>query len=478
MKHTVIPRVLIILLGIAALVMGVPLVMAAVLGETGMIKAFAIPMAVILVPAALTAFFTRKQPLLFTPSDGFLLVFSAWLFTCLLGAAPYCISGIVHVCDAVFESVGGFATTGVTTIANIEALPRSLLLWRSLTYWLGGMGIVMITVAFMPILGVGGFQLLKAETSGPEKEKVTPRVTATAKFLWFLYCGLSVVLILLYRLGNMSWFDAVCHGLATIASGGASTRNSGIASFNSGFIDAVATIFMLLAGLNFNLYYKLLRGKFRDVFTNTEGRAYILIFLVSAAVLTASLVPVYGGSALRYASFQAASILSTTGSAIADYEAWPELAKAVLLCLMFAGGCSGSTAGGIKVIRHAVLFKQAGNELRRLVYPRGIFSIHLNRKVGRKDVVYGVAGFVFLYLMVVAVTALVTAASGTDIFSSFSAALVITGNIGTGFGAAGPARNYGAFPDHIKWLFSFVMIAGRLELWTVFVLFTPEYWRR
>jgi trk system potassium uptake protein TrkH len=478
MKHTVIPGILIILLGIVALAMGIPLVMAAVLGETVMIKAFAIPMAVILVPAALTAFFTRKQPLFFTPSDGFLLVFLAWFFTCLLGAAPYRISGIVRFCDAVFESSCGFATTGATTIDNIEALPRSLLLWRSLTYWLGGMGIVMLTVALMPVLGIGGFQLLKAEAPGPEKEKVTPRVTATAKFLWFLYCGLSAAVILLYRLGNMSWFDAVCHGLATMASGGISTRNGGIASFNSGFIDAVTTIFMLSAGLNFNLYYKLIRGKFRDVLTNTEGRAYVLIFLVSAAVLTASLVPVYGGSALRYASFQAASVLSTTGSAIADYETWPELAKAALLCLMFAGGCSGSTAGGIKVIRHAVLFKQAGNELRRLVYPRGIFSIHLNRKVGRKDVVYGAAGFVFLYLMIVAVTALVTAASGTDIFSSFSAALAITGNIGAGFGAVGPSRNYGAFPDHVKWLFSFVMIAGRLELWTVFVLFTPEYWRR
>jgi trk system potassium uptake protein TrkH len=478
MKHTVIPRILIILLGIVALVMGIPLVMAAVLGETGMIRAFAIPMAAVLVPAMLTAFFTRKQPLSFVPSDGFLLVFLAWFFSCLLGAAPYRISGIVHFCDAVFESACGFATTGATTIADTEALPRSLLLWRSLSYWLGGTGIVMLTVALMPIFGIGGFQLLKAETSGPEKEKVTPRVTATAKSLWFLYCGLSAVLILLYRLGNMSWFDAVCHGLTTIASGGISTKNGGIASFNSGFIDAVATIFMLLAGLNFNLYYKLLRGKFRDVFTNTEGRAYILIFLVSAALLTASLVPVYGGSALRYASFQAAAILSTTGNAAADYEAWPELAKAVILCLMFIGGCSGSTAGGIKVIRHVVLFKQAKNELRRLMYPRGVFSIHLNRKVGRKDVVYGAAGFVFLYFMVVAITGLVTAASGTDIFSSFSAALAVTGNMGAGFGAVGPARTYGAFPDHVKWLFSFVMIAGRLELWTVFVLFTPGYWRR
>jgi trk system potassium uptake protein TrkH len=246
------------------------------------------------------------------------------------------------------------------------------------------------------------------------------------------------------------------------------------------FIEGVATIFMLLSALNFNMYYRLVRGKFRDIIRNTEGRAYLGIFIIAAALITVTLVPVYGSvrEALRFATFQTASVLSTTGAASANYEGWPLLAQGILFCLMFIGGCSGSTAGGIKVIRHAVLFKQAGNEVRRILYPLGVFGIRLNKKVGRKDVVYGVAGFVFLYILVIAVTTLLTAASGVDPFSAFSASLAVLGNIGIGFGATGPAGNYSAFAPPIKWLFSLVMVAGRLELWTVFALLTPEYWRR
>jgi trk system potassium uptake protein TrkH len=237
---------------------------------------------------------------------------------------------------------------------------------------------------------------------------------------------------------------------------------------------------MLLAGLNFNLYYRLLKGKFSDIKNNTEAKAYFLIFLAAAAVCAFFLKPVYGSflSALRYATYQSASILTTTGAAITNYENWPRAVQAVLLCLMFVGGCSGSTAGGIKVIRHVVLWKQAGNELNRLIYPRGVFNIHLNKRVGRKDVIYSVASFFFLYIAVVSITTLVTASSGTDVFSSFSAALSITGNIGAGFGAVGPAHNYGAFPNYVKWFYSFAMITGRLELWTVFIMFHPAFWRK
>jgi trk system potassium uptake protein TrkH len=284
----------------------------------------------------------------------------------------------------------------------------------------------------------------------------------------------------LYRLGGMDWFDAVCHGLTIMATGGVSTRNNALAFYNSPFIDTVTTIFMLLAAMNFNLYHRLIKGKFRDIINNSETKAFLFIFFAASLIITLSLLPSASSfiEAWRYASFQAASILSTTGTTRADYTAWPALAQAVLFCLMFVGGCSGSTAGGIKVIRHTVLFKQAGNEIKRILFPQGVFSIQLNNKMGRKDVVYGTAGFVFLYLMVVAVTTLVTAASGLDLFSSFSAALSVTGNIGIGFGAAGPTHNYSAFPACLKWFYSLVMITGRLELWTVFILFTPEYWRR
>jgi trk system potassium uptake protein TrkH len=478
-KQFMLLRVLLALLGFIPLVMVFPLVMAAAGKETAMIRAFAFPM-LIGTALALASFFSlRKKKLNLNAGDGFMLVFLTWVLGSLIGAIPFYSAGL-SVSDAVFESACTFATTGGTTVNNIEALPHSLLLWRSLAHWFGGIGIVLIAVAFMPLLGVGGFQLIKAEVPGPEKDKITPKVAVTAKLLCLAYGALTLALFILYRAGGMPWFDALCHSLTTMASGGVSTRNAGIAAFNSPFIDGVSTVFMLLAGANFSLYYRLLQGKFRELKNNTEIRAYLGIFIVSSLVICVSIIPVYGSlaSALRYATYQSVSILSTTGAAIADYETWPGLARMVLFGLIFIGGCSGSTAGGIKVIRHVVLWKQMGNELRRVVYPRGVFSVQLNKRVGRKDVVYGVAGFFFMYLVVVAVTTLLTAASGVDLFSSFSAALSITGNVGVGFGTIGPAHNYSVFADPVKWLFSFVMIAGRLEMWTVFLLFSPAYWRK
>jgi trk system potassium uptake protein TrkH len=411
--------------------------------------------------------------------DGFFLVFAAWTLASLFGAIPFYAWGL-NFTDSFFESACTFATTGGTTIGNIEALPRSLLLWRSIAHWFGGIGIIFVSVALLPILGVGAFQLIKAEVTGPEKEKITPKITVTAKLLWLAYGVLTLLLFGLYLLGGMNWFEALCHSLTTMASGGVSVKNGGIAAYNSFFIDVVTIVFMLLAGLNFSLYYRVLRGKFQDVKNNTEARVYLGIFLIASLIIAVSLVPVYGSviNALRYAAFQSASVLSTTGCAAADYEQWPGVAKMVIFTLMFIGGCSGSTAGGIKVIRHVVLWKQMSGELRHILYPQGVFSIQINKRVGRKDIVYGVAGFFFMYLMVIAAVTLITTASGIDLFSSFSTALSITGNIGTGFGAIGPKNNYSIFADPVKWLFSFVMIAGRLEMWTVFILFTPIYWRK
>lgn len=470
----------ILVLGFMAPMMLPGLIMALVWEERAMIEGFAVPMGFTLAVSLPVIVSLRKDPFRITSKDGLLLVFLTWSFMSLLGAVPYYLAGMgITFTDAVFESACGFATTGATTFSDVEMLPRSLLFWRSMTHWFGGMGIILLTVALMPLLGVGGFQLIKAETPGPEKEKITPKITATAKILWLVYCGLTAVLFLLFLLGGMNWFDALCHAFATVATGGVSTKNAGMGYYDSGFLDGVGTVFMLLAGCNFSLYYRLFQGKFADILNNTEGRAYIFLFLAASALIAGSLLPVYRSpsSAIRYAMYHAASILTTTGAAIADYEVWPPLAQAVLFLLMFIGGCSGSTAGGIKVIRQVVLFKQMGNELRRLIHPQGVFSVRLNRKVGRKDVVYGVAGFTFLYLMVIALMTLIVAGSGTELFSAFSASLSVIGNLGAGFGAVGPTHNYGAFPDHIKWLFSFVMIAGRLELWTVFILFTPNYWQ-
>jgi trk system potassium uptake protein TrkH len=465
------------ILGLSALLMGPALVLALLLGEEA--RAFAIPLGAALIITLPAVLLLRTGPIRLTPREGFLVVVLTWILASLLGALPYCFFGLRFI-DGLFESSCAFATTGGTTIADVEALPRSLLLWRSLSHWFGGMGIVLLSVALMPLFGVGGFQLVKAETPGPEKEKITPRLADTARITWLVYLSLTALLILLYLLGGMDWFHALNHGLTTMATGGVSTKGQGLRAFNSAFIEGVSVVFMLLSALNFNLYYRLLQGKWRDVLRSTEFRVYLGIFFVSSLIVTLCLLPVYGGPgpALRYASYQCASILSTTGGATADYEKWPGLAQAVLFCLLFIGGCSSSTAGGIKVIRCSILCKQAGNEIHRLLYPQGVFSIRLNKKVGRRDVIYGTAGFLCLYFLVITATTLVTALSGIDLFSSFSTSLAILGNVGLAFGKAGPSGNYADFPDHLKALYSLVMIAGRLELWTVFVLFTPDFWRR
>jgi len=480
MKRLAMLRLLAIIISGVTFLMIPSFVTAIIMEETPMIWAFLVSIITGIIIALPTFIFKPKAPLSFRTRDGFLLVFLTWIFASLAGSIPYLLSPLnIHFSNAIFESSCSFATTGATTFSNVEVLPRSLLLWRSMSHWAGGMGIILLTVALMPLLGVGGFQLIKAEVPGPEKDKITPRITATAKVLWGVYFVFTLILIILYRLGGMEWFDAVCHGFSVLATGGVSTKNAGFAFYDSAFIDWVTVIFMLLGALNFNMYFRIVRGKFKDLLHNTESRVYIFIFIIAALVISLSLIPQSDsfGSALRIGSFQAASFLTSTGHARADYTAWPALAQMALFCLMFIGGCSGSTAGGVKVIRHTVLFKQAFNELRRLIYPQGVFSIQLNKKAGRKDVVYGVAGFVFLYFFIVAVTAFVTAASGFDIFESFSTALSITGNIGAGFSAAGPNYSFGAYPAHLKLFYSLVMIAGRLELWTVFILFKPEYWK-
>ena len=480
MRQLAMIRLLAIITGGITFLMIPSLVTAVILQETPMIRAFLIPVLCGFLVALAAILISPKLPFTFRIRDGFLLVFLTWVLASLAGSIPYLLSlQNIHFSDAIFESSCSFTTTGATTFSNVELMPRSILLWRSMSHWAGGMGIILLTVALMPLLGVGGFQLIKAEVPGPEKEKISPRITSTAKILWGVYCIFTLTLILLYRIGGMQWFDAVCHGFTIITTGGVSTKNAGLAFYDSAFIDWVSVLFMLLGALNFIMYYRIVRGKYKDLLNNTESRVYIGIFFIAALGISICLIPQYDaiGDALRIGFFQAASFLSSTGHARTDYTVWPPLAQAILFCLLFVGGCSGSTAGGIKVVRHTVLFKQAMNELRRLIYPQGVFSIQLNKKQGRKDVVYGVAGFVFLYFIVVTLTAFITAAAGFDIFESINTALSITGNFGSGFSAAGPNYNFNAYPYHLKLFYSLVMIAGRLELWTVFILFTPKYWK-
>lgn len=474
-------RVLILLLGVAGLVMIIPFAFALAYNETGMITPFLLPILCAIGFAVIVFVFTRQTRIQFSTADGVLLVFLAWIVTSVLGALPYYASGYFNsFSDCMFESVSGFTTTGATILNDTEGLPRSLLFWRGMTQWLGGMGIVVLTVVVLPLLGIGGFQLLKAETSVSGSDKVTPKITETAKILWLFYVALTLLQIILLVIGGIDWFDAIIHSFSTMGTGGFSTRNTSIASFQSPWMEWICTIFMILAGLNFTLYYRLFKGKYQDLLHNTEAKVYLCIVLTASIMVTLNILPSEAsfGDALRKGSFHVASIITTTGFSAENHNLWPPLAQGILFFLMFLGGCSGSAAGGIKVIRHVILFKQSGNELNRMLYSRGIFSIQLNKKPARKNLVYSVAGFVSFYLFLVFLTTLVTTSAGDDIFSAMNTALITVGNIGLGLGNTGPEFNFHRFPSYLKWFFSFVMIAGRLELWTVFVFFSREFWRR
>jgi len=414
--------------------------------------------------------------------DGFLFVTFSWILASLVGALPFYFSGAIpSFTDAYFETISGFTTTGASILTAIEPLPKSILFWRSLTHWLGGMGIVVLTVAILPLLGIGGLQLIRAEAPGPTVDKITPRIAETAKILWLIYCGFTILETVLLMFGGMDLFDALTHTFATLATGGFSTKNASVGHFNSGFIDAVITTFMVLAGVNFILHFRLVTGRINHLFRDTEFKAYIGIFLVATIVMTFNLysAQIYDSIAtsFRFASFQAATMITTTGFATANYEKWPFFSQIILFILMFVGGCSGSTGGGIKVIRIVTLLKQGLNEMKYLIHPRGIFTLRISGKTIKKDITYAISGFFFLYIVMLLLITAIIATSNNDLLTCFTTALATVGNIGPGFGKVGPAENYAFYPDYIKWVLNFAMLVGRLELYTVLILFTPGFWK-
>jgi trk system potassium uptake protein TrkH len=412
--------------------------------------------------------------------DGFLFVVFSWLLASMVGALPFYFSGTIpHYADAYFETMSGFTTTGASILTEIESLPRAILYWRSLTHWLGGMGIVVLTVAILPLLGVGGLQLVKAEAPGPTVDKITPRITETAKYLWYIYLGITVAEAVLLMFGGMTLFDALTHTFGTVATGGFSTRNASVGHYDSAYIDLVITFFMLVAGMNFTLHFKLLTGNFRKIFSDTELKAYLFIFAGAVIIMTVELYHrVFSGlfDSFRYAAFQAASILTTTGYATADYEHWPFVTQMVLFTLMFVGGCSGSTGGGVKVIRIVTLLKQGINEMKYLVHPKGVFLLRISGNPVRKNIVYAISGFFFFYIFTVLLVTFIVSTAGIDIVSSLTTALATVGNIGPGFGRIGPTGNYAFYPDYVKWMLSLAMMVGRLEIYTVLVILTPTFW--
>jgi len=420
-----------------------------------------------------------------TTREGFAIVTMAWAATANFGALPYLFTGVLSSpAAAVFEAMSGFTTTGATVFADIESLSHGILFWRSLTHWLGGMGIIVLVIAVLPYLGVGGMQLFRAEVPGPTPERLRPRITQTAKLLWFVYVGLTAAQTLLYVAGGMGLFDAVNHSFATLATGGFSTKNASMAGFDSRYIHYVTIVFMYLAGVNFSLHYRAATGRMVYL-RDQEWRLYTYVILIAAGLLavvnfaSGGYAPGVAGveGAVRDALFQSVSITTTTGFVSADYEMWIPGSQMILFALFFVGGMAGSTGGGIKVLRVLLLLKQTGNEIRKHLHPRAILLTRVGTRAIREDVMANIIGFVILYLLLCLAGALVMGFLGMDPLTALAASMASLGNVGPGFGDVGATDNYGWMSDPALVVLSFLMLVGRLEIYTVLLLFHPETWK-
>jgi trk system potassium uptake protein TrkH len=414
--------------------------------------------------------------------EGMAIVALGWTLVGLFGALPFFFGDGFHsFTDAFFESVSGFTTTGSSILTDIESVPRGLLFWRSFIQWLGGMGIIVLSVAILPFLGVGGMQLYKAEVPSPVPDKLKPRIRDTAMIMWKVYGLISAAEVLFLLLGGMSLYDALCHTFTTMPTGGFSTRNASVAAYGSVYIDGVIVFFMILAGINFSLHYQFLRGKPLAFWRDPECRFFLAAVGLLTLVVTWDLWrTVYAGlgEALRYALFQVVSILTTTGYATADYEQWPAMSQLILLVCMFVGASAGSTGGGMKCLRIMLSFKYCYRELFSLVHPHAVTHVKIAGKRVPDEVMRSVMGFIALYLGIFVVASVVLAGLGVDFTTSFAAVAATLGNIGPGFGTIGPVENFAHLPVMGKWLLIWCMLVGRLEIFTVIILLVPEFWRK
>jgi trk system potassium uptake protein TrkH len=449
------------------------------------ISALLISSAINLVLGGILLLVTRNKPKKDVRSrEGFLIVTLGWLIFAAFGALPFYISGCIpSYTDAFFETMSGFTTTGATILTDIEALPKGLLFWRSLTHWFGGMGIILLSIAILPFLGIGGMQLFKAEVPGPVADKVHPRVTETAKILWGVYMLITAIETVLLMFGGMDLFDALCHSFGTLATGGYSTKNASVAHYNSAYIDYVITIFMILAGTNFALHYGLLKGDIKGLIKNAEWRFFIFLILGASALIGIDVfINTYDGNfwdTLRFTSFQVTSIVTTTGYGTADYEQWSITSQLILLVLMFVGGSAGSTGGGMKVMRVLLLLKFAQTELKRLIHPNAVIPLRIGGTVIDRKVMMNILGF-FLFFMLLSVvgTLALSLFPGIDIPTAIGATVATLNNIGPGLSQVGPTDNYAFFHPIAKWILSGFMLLGRLEVFTVLILLTPAFWKK
>ncbi len=414
--------------------------------------------------------------------DGYIIVAITWIICSFFGLLPFYISGAIpNITDAFFETMSGFTTTGSSILNDIEALPESILFWRSIIQWIGGMGIIVLTLAILPALGVGGAALFAAEVPGPTPDRLRPKITETAKRLWYIYVALTAVESILLRFGGMSWFDAICHSFTTMATGGYSTKQASVGYWDNPFIQYVIIVFMFLAGMNFTMSYFLAHFNFKKVWHNEEFRWYSCITVLFIAAISVGLYLSENlglEESFRIAAFQVTSIITTTGFATADYLQWIPVLVSLLVVLFFVGGSAGSTGGGIKVMRILILVKDSFFELKRLIHPRAVIPTRCNGNALSQEVVNNILTFTLLYIVIIIVSLPIMSLVGLDFESSFGAIITSIGNVGPGLGSVGPACNFAQLPAFGKWYLAFLMLLGRLELFTVLVVLTPTFWKQ
>ncbi len=480
MNYKIIFRVLGFLLFVEGIAMILAFVVSLIYREYDQ-SAFLISSGINITLGGLIVYLTRNVNKDIGRKEGYIIVSSVWIVFSFFGSLPYVISGAIpNFTNAFFETISGFTTTGSSILSDIESLPHGILFWRSITQWLGGMGIIVLSLAILPVFGIGGMQLYTAEVPGPTPDKISPRIRQTAKTLWVIYLGFTVTEMLLLWVGGMSVFDAVCHSFTTMATGGFSTKQASIAHWSSPFIHYVIVVFMFFAGTNFTLSYLAIQGRFKRVFKDEELKYYGLFILVfTAIVFTGLLITSQLGveKSFRDALFQVVSIITTTGYATADYLTWTPILTIIIFVLFFFGGSAGSTGGGMKIMRIVLLLKNSYYELRRMVHPHAIIPVKFNNHSVDAKIVTNVLAFFMFYFAIFGASTVIFTLIEPDMESAMGAVATSLGNIGPGIGNVGPADNFLHIKPLGKWFLSFLMLLGRLELFTVLVLFSPSFWK-
>lgn len=432
--------------------------------------------------ATVVGFLTRGDINL-SRRDGFGVVTFGWLAAAIFGSLPYIFSGVIaHPVSALFETMSGFTTTGASVLNNLEEIPRGIHFWRALTHWFGGMGVLVLCVAILPFLGVGGMQIYRAEMPGPSKDRLTPRIATTAKLLWGVYALLTLLEAVLLKLaGGMDWFDSFCHAFGTMATGGFSTRSASIGAYDSGVIDIIVTVFMFLAGINFSLHYYALSGKPQRYFKDPEFRFYGAILIGTTLFITfnvwaAGFAPL--GRCLRDAAFTATSILTTTGFCTADFDQWPDASRILLVVMMFIGGCAGSTGGGMKVVRVFIMFKKMVREMKQFMRPSAVIQMKLGGKPVEQEIISHISAFFAIFVLIFAIGSFVMTFFTPNLETAATSVIATLGNIGPGLNAVGATQNYAAISPLGQGILTVFMLLGRLELYTVLILFLPSFWKR